>query len=240
MASRRTRKSTQMSLSYGNMPAQIFAILINIFIDTKCPLCLSSQVKYPASICPVCEEQFFRNNILLTTSTKYVKKIFSFFRYEGIFRKYIHAFKYYQTPYSITLSEEIIRDSSLKDLLKNISTNIIIPVPLHRIKYRYRGFNQSETFANLLGKKTGLPVSSHNLIKIKNTVSQTSLKKKERMTNLKNAFSVLHPFALKDRNVVLVDDIITTGTTLEMCGYELLKAGVKSVSAVTLARTLHC
>jgi ComF family protein len=118
------------------------------------------------------------------------------------------------------------------------SIDLIIPIPLHRNKLRLRGYNQSELLAKTLSGITSKPVSTSNLIKTKNTPTQTSLLKNDRLKNLKDSFSVFYPSLIKSNSILLVDDVMTTGTTLNSCAAELLKSGAKEVFAFTLARTL--
>jgi ComF family protein len=114
--------------------------------------------------------------------------------------------------------------------------DVIIPVPLHPSRQRQRGFNQSEILAHELARLKKINIESRILIKIKNRPPQTSLDAKTRKRNLIGAFQVKNRSAIKGRTVLLVDDIFTTGATLAECSKTLLKAGAKSVSALTLAQ----
>ena len=111
----------------------------------------------------------------------------------------------------------------------------IIPVPLHPARERERGFNQAEVLARLLGRQAHLPVRSL-LQRIRYTTTQTQFDRAERMQNLAGAFRLRRGGVVRDLRVLLVDDVLTTGSTLSECAEVLKKAGAVSVHAATAAR----
>jgi ComF family protein len=123
-------------------------------------------------------------------------------------------------------------------LPREVDADVIVPVPLHPSRLRARGFNQSLLIADRLGRHLGLPVSATGLIRTIATEPQTSLPRSKRIGNLRRAFTVRHIEAFDGRSVLLVDDVFTTGTTLNECAKALRTAGATSVSALTLARTI--
>jgi ComF family protein len=114
--------------------------------------------------------------------------------------------------------------------------DVIIPVPLHPQRLREREYNQSLLLANRLSRQTGIPLLLACLLRIRPTVPQTSLSKKERLTNLRGAFSVSKPAYIQGKRILLVDDVFTTGTTLNECAKTLRRAGSGHVYGLTLAR----
>jgi ComF family protein len=112
----------------------------------------------------------------------------------------------------------------------------IISVPLHRAKLRERTFNQAEMLALPLSRKFRIPYIGNNLVRIKPGRSQTSLSKSGRVKDIEGAFRVRNAAALKDKSVLLVDDVFTTGATVNECSMALKKAGAKYVGVLTLAR----
>jgi ComF family protein len=118
------------------------------------------------------------------------------------------------------------------------ATQLIVPVPLHTKRIRQRGFNQSALIAQGLGRRCGLPVLPGVLIRHRSTQPQTRLGRRERLQNVRGAFSIAHPALIRDRSLLLVDDVFTTGTTLNECARVLKAAGVREVHAVTVARAL--
>jgi ComF family protein len=112
----------------------------------------------------------------------------------------------------------------------------VIPVPLHPVKRRARGFNQSELLAQNLSQTMGWPLLRGALLRAVNTPSQSKLSLNERMTNVQDAFLVKDPREVKDKRILLVDDVLTTGSTADACSSVLLAAGAVQVSVVTTAR----
>ncbi|MBR1604503.1 MAG: ComF family protein [Alphaproteobacteria bacterium] len=116
--------------------------------------------------------------------------------------------------------------------------DILIPVPVHASRLRERKFNQAALLCKELSKLTQIQANYTVLQKTKKTKPQVECDSRTRVRNLKNAFSVNNIEELKDKRVVLIDDVMTTGSTLKECANVLLKAGVKSVDALTVARVI--
>jgi ComF family protein len=148
----------------------------------------------------------------------------------------IHQFKFNQKiGLGKYLAQSII--THLPQDVDIIKYHAILPVPLHKIRQRQRGYNQSTVLAKSISQHFQLPLLVKNLIRIRPTDSQAKLKgRKERQKNVKNAFRVVNPISLKDKHIILVDDVFTTGATVNECSKTLKKAGVKSVLVVTLSR----
>ena len=116
---------------------------------------------------------------------------------------------------------------------------MIIPVPLHPARLRTREFNQSLLLADQLGRHLSRPVSTTNLVRTAVTDPQTALSRQARLRNLRHAFTIRRPHDLAGKRILLVDDVFTTGTTLNECAKTLRKAGSGQVFALTLARTVY-
>jgi ComF family protein len=116
--------------------------------------------------------------------------------------------------------------------------SLIIPVPLHIKRLRERGFNQSLILSRVLGGKKQIPVNFSLLKRHKFTLTQTGSNKKERKQNIKGAFEVSDKKKITGKNIILIDDVYTTGATINECAKTLIKAGARKVSALTLARVL--
>ncbi len=119
--------------------------------------------------------------------------------------------------------------------LKDWQLDLIIPVPIHHLKKAERGYNQSDYLAKGLSKSLNIPYSGKMIKRIKYTESQTKLKMKERALNVSNAFKVRNAEKVKGKNILIVDDVCTTGATLLECGIALYKAGANSVFACSVA-----
>jgi len=113
----------------------------------------------------------------------------------------------------------------------------VIPVPLHKRKERQRGFNQSAIIAGAMAKELGLPVLGDALIRNRNTPSQTDKTRGERVANVRHAFTLRQPAAVRGRHILLVDDVLTTGATIESCALALMDAGGVRLSIATAAIT---
>lgn len=119
-----------------------------------------------------------------------------------------------------------------------LDIDLIVPVPLHPVRLRAREFNQSLLLADRIGRHLDRPVLAANLVRVLATDPQTTLARQERLRNLRQAFAVHKPETVADRRLLLIDDVYTTGTTLNECAKALRKAGSGPVYALTLARTV--
>jgi ComF family protein len=156
-------------------------------------------------------------------------------------RKLIYQFKYQpylkelsETLASILIEHFVISQKNTDEIWDN---SVLIPVPLHKNKLKERGYNQSEELAKELAKILKIPVISNCLIKIKSTAPQMELSKEEREKNLLNAFLIKNPSTIaRGKKVFLVDDVYTTGSTMEECANVLKTYGAKQVWGIALAR----
>ena len=157
-------------------------------------------------------------------------------RYEGVVKEVILCFKY--RGFEILardLGDFIIRSlGKEEDLWSGLEA--IVPVPLHPVKQRKRGYNQARLLAGRLARSTQIPLVGGRLVKVRTTPAQTSLEARDRGMNLKGAFRVRKPAGLAGKVVLLVDDVWTTGSTLRECSRTLHQAGVKEVRALTVAQ----
>jgi ComF family protein len=111
---------------------------------------------------------------------------------------------------------------------------MIVPVPLHLKKLKTRGFNQSAKIAEGFSNSSGIPLELNGIIRTINTETQTKKKRFERWENTEGKFFVTEPQKFKNQRIVLIDDVITTGATIEACCTELVKAGASEISIFTL------
>jgi len=195
---------------------------MNFLLDILFPKhCLGCN-KEGLYICKKCE--LFMNEV------NNIGNLAFFWEYNGIVKMAIHQAKYGS---SYDILKELV---SKKDF--EIDKNAVITyVPMHIKKKKQRGFNQAEIIAKEIGKKTGVPVAKM-LEKVKETPEQAKLDKPARIKNLKNSFKLCGRLSLSQESVLLVDDVFTTGATMEECGKVLLKAGFKNISYFALAKTV--
>jgi ComF family protein len=159
----------------------------------------------------------------------------SCYRARGVVRDLIHRFKYGREYYLRHQLAEWAAAGLDDQRLRTPDFDALVPVPLHSARQREREFNQAEAIADLLGRRSGKPVVSA-LQRIRYTDSQTVHNRAERMENLRGAFRVRHPAVVLNRHLVLVDDVFTTGSTVEECARVLTEAGAASVRAIVVAR----
>jgi ComF family protein len=116
--------------------------------------------------------------------------------------------------------------------------DLVIPVPLHRRRLRWRGFNQAAILADAVARRLQHPLDVSTLIRVRSTDPQTARDRKERHRNVRDAFAVRAPAHLASRMVLLIDDVMTTGATADECARTLLEAGARRVDVLTFARVL--
>jgi ComF family protein len=115
--------------------------------------------------------------------------------------------------------------------------NLVVPVPLHPTRLRERGYNQSQLLAELLAKYYNINLCINNLVRVRNTPSQSVLGQKERWTNIRQAFRIKQPDEFQNQEILLIDDLLTTGATASEAARILKEAGAKRVDVLTIAIT---
>jgi len=204
------------------------------------------KIRKTYQICPICSKPspFGRtHNFCLTKFS--LESLFSFFAYGGIIREAIHKLKYklvtdLEQEFWRLIKDEIgkkeIEMTVLNQNLK-IEKPTVVPIPLYWYKQNLRGFNQSSLFGKRIACLFDLPFSDKILVREKNTVSQTKLTQKEREQNIKGIFSLAPDILIsQDLNILLIDDVWTTGSTMKEAARVLRGAGAKKVWGLTVAR----
>jgi competence protein ComFC len=154
--------------------------------------------------------------------------------YRGYLREVILAFKYRGRPELAEPLGELLAARFISESVLS-SVDALIPIPLHAERYLLRGYNQAELLAKRVGCSCRLPVLTQVLQRNRVTQVQNRLTRHERLTNVKGAFHVGLPGAIRGKSLLLIDDILTTGFTVNECARTLLAAGAKMVCALTLA-----
>ncbi|MDP3732847.1 MAG: ComF family protein [Candidatus Omnitrophota bacterium] len=189
-----------------------------------CRCCGRHLEKPVKNICPAC----IRKQL-------HFDRAFSPCAYEGVLKELIHTFKYQGKDYLGTtltrLMTEFIEEYNLPmDLL-----DLVIPVPLHKTRLREREFNQAQILSNHIACRFGKKVSHDNLRRLRLTKTQTELEIGERLLNVKGSFAATKKEDIKGKNILLVDDVLTTGATCSEAAYALKDAGANIVFVLTLA-----
>lgn len=157
--------------------------------------------------------------------------------YDGVLRHAVHQLKYRDRPQLAKLLAHLLaayaRDHAAE--LNDLHFDSLLAVPMHPVRQRQRGYNQSERLAQVLGSELGLPLLSDALIRTRPTRPQVGLSGEARRTNLQGAFAVTTPEETTEKTLLLIDDVLTTGSSLSECAAALKAAGAKAVYALTLA-----
>lgn len=163
----------------------------------------------------------------------YYTRAVSCIEYDDLAKKIIYDLKYYKKRYIAYHIAETIYDRLIECDMYGF--DVIIPVPLHKAKERERSFNQASIISKYLGQMTKTWVDNKSLIRIRNTISQNKLTKEERRKNLEDAFEIINSENIRDKNILLVDDIYTTGSTVNQCSSVLMENGALNIYVATFA-----
>jgi competence protein ComFC len=174
--------------------------------------------------CPNCEDR-----------TPAFDCVVSKYQAKGVLRDLIHRFKYGRQFYLRRVLAEYLIEAMQDARIVADPADCLVPVPLHPTRLRERGFNQAEALAETLSKRTRLPIL-RCIERQRYTNTQTRFDRVERMQNLRNAFALGKNSDVRGKHLVLLDDVMTTGSTLHECALVLRAAGAESVRAITVAR----
>ncbi len=210
----------------------VFGEVLSLIFPDRCAGCGENG----SIFCENCINKT-RKNPHSKVSVLFLDKLYHWGIYENeILSMALRRFKYYG---AIGLAE-IFSDLLARVIAPDIETfrrnTVVLAIPASRARKKSRGYNQAELLAEKFSKKTSISYVSDVLIKSKNTVSQTSLAGKERLFNQKDSFAVLRPEKVKNKKIILVDDILTTGATLSEAARVLKEAGALEVTGLVVAK----
>lgn len=219
--------------------------LVHLFYPQLCEGCNQPLLQQEHIVCIACEHQLpythyhsvEHNETALRLSGRFPFEhatSLAYFNEETILQQLLHRLKYKERK-----GIGMFLGKQLGEALKPLGWQLdaIIPVPLHKRKYAKRSYNQSELIAEGISMALNIPVWPHALERVKNTTTQTDKSRQERMDNVKDAFKMKSGKSLMNKHILLIDDVLTTGATMEACANELLRInGVKvSVAAIGIA-----
>lgn len=207
--------------------------LLHLFYPTRCPVC-GEIINASENFCVKCYENV--NHYIGNFRTKNAKSFTAVFVYDENIIPAINLLKD-----GICGNADFALGNELAAKLEENGTagliDVIVPVPMFRSDERARGYNQSELIAKTVGKALDIPVSIRSVIKVRKTAPQKNLNKIMRTLNILKAFSVAKPEDLNGKSVLIIDDICTTGNTLEEITKILIKSGVKEVHCASCCKT---
>jgi ComF family protein len=223
--------------------------LINDFLSLiyprKCEACSNLLFKHEQMICNLCSLNLPKSNYHKQNENE-LARVFagrapfdhalSYFVFEksGKVQKLLHSIKYEEQK---DLAK-FLGNAYAKELAKDnfsVRFDLIIPVPLHERKLKARGFNQSEWFAKGLSEEWGVPLDTTSMVRVLETSTQTKKRKYERWENVQGIFEIRNPSKLHGKNILIVDDVITTGATIEAAWMALKDVNEVKVSVASLA-----
>ncbi|HVW94644.1 MAG TPA: ComF family protein [Mucilaginibacter sp.] len=221
------------------------ADFISLLFPELCAACQNSLVVNENVLCTDCRFNLPYTNFHLQPDNIVARQFWGKINLEAAFSLFyftkggdvqhmMHQFKYNGQKKIGNLLGEIASDQLIKNAIFS-SVDYIIPVPLHAKRLRKRGYNQSSCFASGLASKLSAEVEENNLVRSRATETQTHKSRFARFQNMQEVFWVKDPEKLKGKHILLVDDVITTGSTLEACGTELLKIDGVKLSIATIA-----
>lgn len=198
-----------------------------------CPDCWDKIDTFDDIYCANCGDDISISLNCSQCAQKHYLPLIVFGNYVGPLGEIIKQFKYR----GFTRLSPILIDRALEKrnlLIKRLSADLIVPIPLHSYHLKSRGFNQAEILADNISIKTGIDVNKNSLRKIRNTKDQKFLDHNDRFENIKDAYKVFGE-DLSGKKIILVDDVITTGATLHEARKEIVKAEGKVVLAIVIA-----
>jgi len=206
-----------------------------------CGNCEARAPRIVAPFCAKCSEPFSGAIDGEFTCTNCERRQLDFdaavsaYRSRGIVRSLILQFKYHRALYLRDPIGRWVCEALADERLRRRAFDVVVPVPLHAARLRERGFNQADLLARILSTHMGVPVRPA-LERRRYTTTQTAFDRAERLENLRGAFRLREKVTVRDSRVLLVDDVLTTGSTLSECARVMGEAGADSVYAVTAAR----
>ena len=205
-----------------------------------CAACAGQITPVAAPFCPVCGQTLLPD---AEGCLHCRRRLPAFARaralgaYDGVLRHAIHQFKYRDRPQMAVplghLLAAYARDHAPE--LNGLRFDALLPMPMHPNRQRQRGYNQSERLARVVGNEISLPLLTKALIRTRPTRPQVGLAGDARRTNLRGAFEVKQPLLVAGKTLLLIDDVVTSGSSLHECAVVLKAAGAKAVYALTLA-----
>ena len=216
--------------------------ITNLIYPQTCGICGKIATK---SICPKCNRELKKQaevNILQKEEIeenikkeKYFEELMYIFKYEGQVRKLILDYKFNEKSYLYkTFVNFLLKNEKIFENIKKYDK--IIPVPISKKRNKERGYNQSMLIAEEIANKTNLELVNNCLIKTKNIIEQSKLNKEDRQQNIQGVYSLQNERLITNKKILLVDDIYTTGSTVNECCKILQQANPKTIGVLVLAK----
>lgn len=208
--------------------------ILNLVYPPVCGFCNQICKEY---LCRKCEIKIneYKLNSINKVKNMYFDEILYIFKYQDIIRNTLIEYKFQNKAYIYkTFSKIILKDKKICGFLKNY--DIITSVPISNKRKGLRGYNQSYLIAKEIAKLNKLKCENKCLIKQKDTIEQSKLNKEQRKVNIKGAYKIINEEKIFNKNILLLDDIYTTGSTVNECAKMLKQAGTNKIGILTIAK----
>ena len=224
---------------------QLWSGFVHLLYPELCVACSSDQPAPASCFCFRCKIRLAPADMHLVKENEFVNRLWGrlnmesgaaayYFTRNSPIRMAVHHLKYKNKPdIGLQLGREYGRKLLASDWFKSVDG--IVPVPLHPRKERLRGYNQSTMFAQGLSEVMDVPLISNVLVRRSFTETQTNKKRMERFKNVGEVFAIQKPHLIAGKHLLLVDDVLTTGATLEVCGLAILDVKDTKLSCATIA-----
>lgn len=225
-------------IKFDKIMRQICTVpLVSIYPQT-CGICGKINLK---SLCPKCEIELKKHqdiNIIAEGETiegKYFNELMYVFKYEGLIRKQILDYKFNDKSYMyLTFVNFLLKNEKIFENIEKYDR--IIPVPISKGRLKMRGYNQSLLIAREIAKRTNIKLVNNCLFKTKNIIEQSKLNKEEREKNIQGVYKLQNYQLVENKKVLLIDDIYTTGSTVNECSKILRQANPARIGILVLAK----
>ncbi|MEO6052753.1 MAG: ComF family protein, partial [Chthoniobacterales bacterium] len=207
--------------------------------DLMCMACETALPRIVAPFCPVCSQPMLglRGDSCVNCRERnyYLQCVVAPYQSKDAVRELVHRFKYGRQLHLRKLLGKLAFEGMQDSRIKNLTFDWIVPVPLHSLKEREREFNQAAEIGAILSRLSGVPMKNA-LKRVRYTPTQTRFDRITRMRNLQGAFKVSKNHTVPEKTILLVDDVVTTASTLDECARTFLDAGAHAVYGITVAR----
>ena len=217
-------------------PVPIVSFLLNLIYPPTCGICGKLNSNF---LCSKCQKQLEIQAKFQIEKNQNIAYYFQehlyIFEYQGMIRKVILNYKFKDQSYLYkTIVNFLLKNEKFFEILKSYDT--MIPVPISQKRRKERGYNQSELIAKEIAKRVGIHYNNQCLFKTKNIIEQSKLNKEQRQRNIQGVYELHNKKLLQNKKILLLDDIYTTGSTVNECARMLEQAKPKFIGVFTLAK----
>lgn len=230
------KTDTKLTCPFLSASLAVWSAWLNLIYPPTCGICGKLNSNFLCNKCQKNLESQAKFKIEKNSNTNYYfEEHLYIFEYQGMIRKAILNYKFKDKSYLYqTIVNFLLKNEKFFQILQSYDT--IIPVPISKKRRKERGYNQSELIAKELSKKLTIKYNNQCLFKTKHIIEQSKLNKEERQKNIQGVYELYNPEMLKNKKILLLDDIYTTGNTVNECCRMLKQTHPKNIGVLTLAK----